>query len=227
MKVQDLMTPDVITISSDASLKEAARRMIEAGVSGLVVTDEAGMVEGVITEADFVKSEAGRRAEKRAHLLRWFTREEEAPSGEQLVGDVMTSDVISLPPEADHVEAARLMQESAIKRVPIVSDGRLIGIISRSDILRAFIRTDEAILQEIEHVMRKVLWIDPGRVKVTSIEGVVSMTGQLETKSDATLLGDLTRRLDGVVAVDEHLSWEVDNTKLKMTPPPPARQTNW
>jgi CBS domain-containing protein len=227
MKVQELMTPDVITISNDASLKEAARRMIEAGVSGLVVTDEAGTVEGVITEGDFVKSEAGRRAEKRAHLLRWFTRQDEAPSGEQQVGDVMTSDVISLSPEADHVEAARLMQESAIKRVPIISEGRLVGIVSRSDILRAFIRSDEAILQEINHVMRKVLWIDPGRVKVTSIEGAVSLRGQLETKSDATLLSDMTRRLDGVVAVDDDLTWEVDNTKLRMTPPPPSRQTNW
>jgi hypothetical protein len=75
--------------------------------------------------------------------------------------------------------------------------------------------------------MRKVLWIDPGRVKVTSIEGAVSLRGQLETKSDATLLSDMTRRLDGVVAVDDDLTWEVDNTKLRMTPPPPSRQTNW
>ena len=76
MKIQDLMTTNVITIGPEASLKEAARRMIEAGVSGLPVTDDSGSLVGVITEADFVKAESGRRAAKRARLLRWFTRDD-------------------------------------------------------------------------------------------------------------------------------------------------------
>lgn len=220
MKVRDLMTTHVITVGRKASLKEAARRMIEAGVSGLLVTDEEGVLQGVITEADFVKSESGRRAAKRARLLRWLGQDNEVPSTERLVEDVMTADVITLSPEADHAEAARLMQKAGIKRIPVVDGGRLCGIISRSDILRAFARSDNEIIKEIrEHVIGDVLWIDPRKVEVRSVEGNVELHGRLETKSDAVLLEDLTKRLDGVVSVDSDLTWEIDNSKLEMVSP--------
>lgn len=220
MRVRDLMTTQVITVGRKASLKEAARRMIEAGVSGLLVTDEEGALVGVITEADFVKSESGRRAAKRARLLRWFGQDNEMPSTERLVEDVMTADVITLPPDADHAEAARLMQKAGIKRVPVVDGGKLRGIVSRSDILRAFARSDSDIIEEIrERVIGEVLWIDPRRVDVRSVEGNVELHGRLETKSDAVLLEDLTKRVDGVVSVDSDLAWEIDNSKVEMVPP--------
>jgi CBS domain-containing protein len=216
------MTADVITVGRDASLKEAARRMIEAGVSGLAVTDDEGLA-GVITEADFVKSESDRRPKKRARVLSWFSHDVEVPHFERLVGDVMTSNVVTISPETDHAEAARLMQTKRIKRLPVVDDGELIGIVSRSDILRAFARPDESIIGELQdHVMRKVLWIDPKRVTVHVVEGNVVLEGQLETKSDAVLLEDLAGRLDGVVSVKSRLTWEVDNTKLEMVSPPPG-----
>jgi CBS domain-containing protein len=223
------MTADVITVGRDASLKEAARRMIEAGVSGLAVTDDEGLA-GVITEADFVKSESDRRPKKRARVLSWFSHDVEVPHFERLVGDVMTSNVVTISPETDHAEAARLMQTKRIKRLPVVDDGELIGIVSRSDILRAFARPDESIIGELQdHVMRKVLWIDPKRVTVHVVEGNVVLEGQLETKSDAVLLEDLAGRLDGVVSVKSRLTWEVDNTKLEMVSPPPGMPPhgNW
>lgn len=232
MKVSQLMTPKVITVGRGASLKEAARRMIEAGVSGLVVTDAGGALQGVITEADFVKTESQRRAGKRARLLRWLSREEPAmPDTERLVGDVMTSDVITLETEADHAEAARLMRKAGVKRIPIVDgDGRLAGILSRSDILRAFARADADIVAEIEdHVMGDVLWIDPKQVTMQCIEGNIVLRGRLETRSDVTLLEALACRVDGVVSMASHLDWEIDNTKLEMVPPPPGipRRANW
>jgi len=223
MRVRELMTADVITIGPDASLKEAARRMIEAGVSGLIVTEDDGSLVGVITEADFVKSESDRRPKKRARVLSWFSHDVEVPHFERLVGDAMTSEVVSVSPETDHAEAARVMQTEKVKRLPVVDDGELIGIISRSDILRAFARPDESIIEELkEHVMRKVLWVDPKRVEVHVVEGNVVLEGQLETKSDAILLEDLAGRLDGVVSVKSRLTWEVDNTKLEMVSPPPG-----
>lgn len=231
MKVKDLMTTDLITIGRESSLKEAARRMIEAGVSGLPVTDAARNLEGVITEADFVKTESGRRSPSRARLLRWFSNgTQKIPSSERLVEDVMTEEVITLGPNADHAEAARLMEQARIKRVPIVdTDGRVIGIVSRSDILRAFARSDSEIIEEIvDHIICDVLWIDPRRVQVSSIEGNVSLTGHLETRGDVTLLQDLVRRVDGVVSLASSLTWEIDNTKLEMVPPPPGtRRASW
>lgn len=222
MKVRDLMTSQLIGVGPQTSLKEAARRMIEAGISGLVVTNDDGALVGVITEADFVKSESGRRAKQRARLLRWFGESDAMPSSELLVEDVMTSDVITLHPDADHAEAARIMRRSGIKRIPIVEDdGTLRGIISRSDILRAFARSDADIITELrDHVMGEVLWIDPRRVEVRCVDGNVELHGHLETKSDAVLLEDLTKRLDGVVSVSSQLTWEIDNTKLEMTTPP-------
>jgi CBS domain-containing protein len=231
MRVKDLMTKGLITVGSDESLKEAARRMIEAGISGLLVTDGDGELQGVITEADFVKAESGRRAGKRARLLRWFSNgEPKIPSSQRLVRDVMTSEVITLGPNADHAEAARVMQRAGIKRVPIVDrDGLPIGIVSRSDILRAFARPDSEIVDEVvDHIIGDVLWIDPRRVHVISVDGNVTLNGQLETRSDATLLEDLVRRVDGVVSLASSLSWEVDNSKLEMVPPPPEfRRKNW
>lgn len=224
MKVQELMTTDVITVSRKAPLKEAARRMIEAGVSGLVVTDTDGDLEGVITEADFVKTESDRRADKRARLLRWFMPEPEMPSSERVVEDAMTADVITLGPESDHAEAARLMRKAGIKRIPIVDEkGGLIGIVSRSDILRAFARSDSEIIDEISsHILGGVLWIDRRRVEVGCSDGNVTLEGRLETKSDAMLVEEMARRVDGVVSVAAALTWEIDNTKQEMTSPPPG-----
>ncbi len=227
MKIEKLMTTDVITVSPDAALKEAARRMVEGGISGLVVTDDGGAIVGVITEADFVAAEAGRRAPKRAGLLsRWFGENHEHDV-ERRVADVMTTDVVTLAPGDDHAEAARVMQRAGIKRIPIVGgDGRLAGIVSRGDILRAFTRPDASIIDEIaDHVMREVLWLDPRMVRITCEDGNVELSGRLENKSDVQLLVELTRRLDGVASVKDHLSWSYDNTKLEVVTPRPG--LNW
>lgn len=231
MKVRQLMTQELITIGPEASLKEAARRMIESGVSGLPVTDDEQRLLGIITEADFVKTESGRRANKRARLLRWLGRDEDVvASAERLVEDVMTPEVVTLDPEADHPEAARLMRKAGVKRIPITEDNRLVGIVSRSDILRAFARPDAEIIDEIvEHVIGDVLWIDARRVDVRCVEGNVRLRGRLETKSDATLLEEMTRRIDGVASVDAKLTWEIDNTKVDMAPVPssPYARSGW
>ena len=231
MKLRNLMTRDVITVGPDDSLKEAARRMIEAGISGLVVTEGDSVPVGIITEADFVATEADRRRKTPAGLLRFIHREVELPTQERLVGDVMSTDLIVLGPEADHAEAARLMQKARVKRIPVVDDdGALVGVVSRSDILRVFARSDQEIINEIrDHIMGEVLWIDPGRVDVRSNEGNVVLSGRLETRSDVDLLDRFTARVDGVVSVASHLDFEVDDLKLKMTgrPTPMITPRTW
>lgn len=228
MQVKDVMTIDVVGVGPEASLKEAARRMIAADISGLVVRDDRGALVGVISEADFVKTEAGRRARKRARLLRWLSPEKEFPDAERRVGDVMTTDVVTIGSDADHAEAARLMQKARVKRLPVVNEsGDLVGLVSRSDILRAFARSDAEIVAELrDRVLRTVLWIDPKPVKIVCQNGNVSLSGLLETRSDADLLVELTRRLDGVVSVQSKLTWAVDNYEVEMVPPAP-RPPRW
>jgi len=229
MKVRELMTTDVITVGPDFSLKEAARRMLDAGVSGLPVTDEGGTVIGIITEADFVAGEADRRAKQRAGLLRFLVNRQEIPTGERKVGDVMTRDVITVGPDVDHAEAARIMERENVKRLPVVDGERLIGLLARADMLRAFTRADQDIIAEItDYVMTSVLWLDPAKVQVESVEGNVTLGGRLENRSDVALLLELTKRLDGVASVTDNLSWEYDNTRAESTSLPPGfHRPNW
>jgi CBS domain-containing protein len=231
MKLRDLMTRDVITIGPEAPLKEAARRMLEAGVSGLPVTDADGTLLGMITEADFVATEADRRRRHRAGLLGLLYDDAQLPSQERFVGDAMTTDLVVIREDADHAEAARLMQSEKVKRIPVV-DGkrRIVGLVSRADILRVFARSDSEILDEIEgDLIGRVLWIDPGRVEIRSTNGNVVLRGRLETRSDAELLAELTARVDGVASVENHLTFDIDNMKLDMTGIPPVFSTprNW
>lgn len=224
MKVREMMTTDVIGIAPDAPLKKAAIRMMAADISGLVVVDDDGALVGVISEGDFIKTEAGRHANKRARLLKWLVPDEAFPDSDRKVSDIMTNDVITVTADADHVEAARIMGHAGVKRLPVVDeDGDLVGLVSRSDIVRAFARLDTDIVNEIrDRIMRKVLWIDAKRVEIVCQDGNVSLSGELETKSDAELLVSLTERLVGVVSVHDHLSWEIDNTTVEMIPPVPA-----
>lgn len=222
MRIRELMTTDVITISPASSLKEAARRMVEAGISGIPVTDDAGKLLGIITEADFLSTESERSGTSRAlRLLRVFTGDAEPFSQERRVEDVMTRDVITIGSDADHSEAARIMERTGVKRLPVVDGGKLRGVVSRADILRAFTRADQEIIGEIEEtLLRKTMWIDPEGVEVRCDDGNVRLSGRLGTRTDAQLLVELVKRVDGVASVADELSWEVDNTRQhRLTPP--------
>ena len=142
----------------------------------------------------------------------------------------MTRDVVTISPDAEHAEAARMMQSLGVKRLPVVEDDELLGLVSRSDVLRSFVRPDQDIINEIgERVMRKVMWVDPKRVAVRCEDGNLTLTGTLETKSDVDLLVEMASRVDGVASLKNELRYEIDNSKLEMTGPPPMpRPTgNW
>ncbi len=129
----------------------------------------------------------------------------------------MSTNLITLGPDADHAEAARLMERENVKRIPVVEAGALVGLVSRGDILKVFARPDHEIIAEIrDHVMGDILWIDSRRVSLKCSDGNLELRGLLETKSDADLLVRLSSRVDGVISVANHLDWEIDNTKLEM-----------
>ncbi len=220
MRIGELMTTDVVTIGPDAPLKEAARRMLEAGVSGLPVTGDRGELLGIITEADFVKTEASRGINSRAGLLRWFIQDSRLPSQPLTVEKVMSSPVVTVHPDEQHSQAARLLMKKKVKRVPVVDDERVVGLISRTDLLRSFVRPDPAILDEVRNdVMKRILWIEPDSVEVTCVDGNIILEGMLRTRSDAELLVKLTERLDGVASVDSRLTWELDNIRPEQAIP--------
>ena len=161
MRVGDVMTTEVLTVTGGESLKAAARLMVEAGVSGLPVIDDGGSLIGIITEADFVRRQA---REDRGRLLNVVLQRRDPVSGATTVGEVMTPHPIVIYPEATVTEAARVMLAHRVKRLPVVDDvGRLVGVVSRADLMSAFTIPDEELADTVrQDVLKRVLLLDPG-----------------------------------------------------------------
>ncbi len=199
MHVRDLMTTDVVAVAPSTSMRDAARMMFRYRVSGLPVVDPDDHILGIITEGDFLDMEL-ERADKGT-----------AP---ETVEQVMTRNVLSVPPDIEVIEAARFMRTNDVKRVLVVEDGRMVGIISRFDIVAGFTRPDDLIEDEIrEDLIRRVLFVDPETVSVDVHNGVVTLVGRIGTRTEVRLMEELTRRLDGVVDVDNRLEWRIDDTE--------------
>lgn len=217
MKVRDLMTTDPLTVSADTLLKEAARTMVRNKVSGLPVMSDGALI-GIVTEGDFLRQEANRDQPYRFSLLdALFGEGSVDPPAVEAVAEVMTENVITIRPEATIGEAARVMANKGVKRLPVIDeDGALIGIISRADVVNAFTKPDEIIEDEVrEDIVRRLLFLDPEDVGVSVEEGVVTLDGEMENRTEAHLLEELTRRVEGVVRVDSQLTFLVDDQKAE------------
>ncbi|MCH8985702.1 MAG: CBS domain-containing protein [Acidobacteria bacterium] len=196
MNVVDLMTTGVSTVTPSTAWCVGAREMFRSQVSGLPVTDDDGLLVGIITEADFLRLELSRF-------------ESDNPAAVESVGDIMTRAVETIGPNTPLVEAAKVMVVREVKRLPVVDDSdRLVGIISRMDVVNAFTRPDEVIEDEIrEDIVRRVLGLEPSKLDVTVREGVVYLRGAMVTEAEARMLAEMARRLDGVLKVVSELSW--------------------
>jgi len=200
MHVRDLMTTDVVAVAPTTSIRDAARMMFRYRVSGLPVVDPEGHALGIITEGDFLAMELKR-----------------ADGGDtpEFVSEVMSHSVLTVSPDLEVMDAARYMYEHDVKRVVVVEDGTMTGIISRFDIVAGFTRPDDLIEDEIrEDLIRRVLFVDPSTVDVSVSNGVVKLFGKIGTRTEVRLMEELTRRLDGVVDVDNELQWRIDDTDL-------------
>ena len=217
MNVRDLMTTDPLTVSPDTLLKEAARTMVRNKVSGLPVLVDGALV-GIVTEGDFLRQEANRGQPYRFSLLdALFGEGPSDPPAAETVAEVMTELVISTTPEVTIGEAARAMANKRVKRLPVVDeDGVLVGIISRADVVNAFTKPDEIIEDEIrEDIVRRLLFLDPQEVGVAVDDGVVTLEGEMENRTEAHLLEELARRVEGVVRVNSQLTFLVDDQKAE------------
>ena len=222
MRVRDIMTTDPIAVAPGTLLKEAARLMVRNQVSGLPVVDEDGVVVGILTEGDFLRQEANRDRPYRLSLLDalFGDGEPDGPTAET-VAEVMTENVVTIAPEATLGEAARIMSRRSVKRLPVIDDeGDLIGIISRADVVNAFTKPDDVIEDEIrEDVVRRLLFIDPDTLEVSVQDGIVTLAGELENRTETQLLEELTRRIAGVVRVESSLGYRVDDRKIERNYP--------
>jgi CBS domain-containing protein len=233
VKIKELMTEDVIAVGPEAPLKDVAAILAERRISGLPVISEQRSVIGVVSEADILVKEQGPEPHH-GGLIGWLLEgglADEEKLAARTAGEAMTSPAITIGAERQVSEAARLMTENRIKRLPVVdTDGTLAGIVTRADLVKAFARPDAEILREIrEEVIGRTLWIEDEKLDVTVERGQVTLSGQVERKSDAELLPRFIARVPGVISVRSTLTWEWDDRKAveKSDPrvPIPPRRT--
>jgi CBS domain-containing protein len=217
MKIRDLMTPNALAVGPEAPLKDVAAILAEHRISGLPVVSEQRTVLGVVSEADILVKEQG-PAPRHGGLFGWLLAGGHADAAKlaaRTAGEAMTAPAITISAEKDVSEAARVMTENGIKRLPVVDpDGKLVGIVTRSDLVTAFARPDSEIRREIrEDVVRHTLWIEDGTLDVRVERGEVTLSGRLERRSDAELLSLFVARVPGVISVDSTLTWDWDDRK--------------
>jgi CBS domain-containing protein len=212
--VVDVMTRAVVKVSVSAPFKDVVRRMHDYRVSALPVVDDEDRLVGIVSEADLILKEDP-ELEDAAHLFEGRHRRHDREKAAGLVArELMTTPVVTVGPDATLGEAARLMHRRVVKRLPVVdATGRILGILSRADLLKVFLRDDAEIEREVrEDVIRRTLWIDPDTVTVRVHDGVVRLEGQLERRSLIPVLDHLITGVEGVVGMEEHLSYVVDDT---------------
>jgi CBS domain-containing protein len=213
MKVQDIMTREVVTIGPEADLRDVAKILVENGISGLPVCGVQRELLGIVSEGDILVKEGGPR-DASGFLHRFRGTDEAAQKARALkVADAMTAPVVTISPYASIAEAARSMSDLGIKRLPVVKNGELVGIVSRTDLVRAFVRSDDEIAREIkDDLLRRTLWLEvPEAVQIHVERGVVRLSGQVETAADAALLRKLVALVPGVVSVQAELGWKFDD----------------
>jgi CBS domain-containing protein len=212
--VEDVMTHDVVSVAPDASYREVVDALVESGVSAAPVVDAGGHVVGVVSEADLLHKVEAVGDDR--HRRIFGGRRSDAKATAATAADLMTAPAVVIEPGASVAAAARRLEAEHIKRLPVVDvHRRLVGIVSRRDLLRIHTRPDDEIRAEVvDNVMLRTLWVDPLTVEVDVMDGIVSLTGRLESRSLAGLVVDLVADVAGVVEVVDRLSWEQDDSNV-------------
>ncbi|MFH7594143.1 CBS domain-containing protein [Streptomyces racemochromogenes] len=210
-EVGELMTREVVTVRGRATFKDIVRTLGENGVSAVAVTDAAGHPVGVISEADLLPKSADQGDWFRS-LPRPEPWESDKAAG-TTAEELMSAPAVCARPDWTVAEAARLMEGQRVKRLLVVDDADvLVGIVTRGDLLRIFLRDDEAIRREITgDILDRTLHLDPAAVSVGVEEGKVTLGGTVPFRSLVPVLERLCRSVDGVVAVTERLAWQTDD----------------
>jgi CBS domain-containing protein len=208
------MSRDVITVTPQTTLKQVAELLAGHRIAGVPVCAANGQVLGVVSEADILWKELGVRPGGGGMLDRVL--ELAYGQGKRLAaitaGEAMTSPATTIGPAASVAWAAELMTRLKVNRLPVVEDDKLVGIIARSDLVRAFTRPDEEIEREIDDdVLLHTLWVDPETVSLLVVHGMVTISGEVDNKSTAELIEAYIRRVPGVVSVHSDLRYQLDD----------------
>jgi len=222
-KVGSVMTTDVVRAEYGTPFKKVARLLADHRISGLPVVDDDEKVVGVISETDLMIRQAEtpdpyetKRRFRLAELTRG-ARRQAAKAKARTAGQLMSEPPVVVHAADTIVEAARTMAQRRVERLPVLDEEeRLVGIVTRRDLLQVFLRSDAEIRDEvIEEVLVRTLWLAPRTVEVSVVEGVVTLDGHMERRSETEIAVSMTRQIDGVVAVVDKLTYHLDDSRLQ------------
>jgi CBS domain-containing protein len=222
--VKTVMTRDVVTVPPDATYKAIAGRLHDHGISALPVVDTNGQVLGIVSEADLLLKEERPAPRPGSELL--DRHGDAAKSMARHAAALMKSPAVAVLSSATLRQAASLMHRRNSERLPVVdATGALVGIVSRADLLKAFLRSDASIVHEIrEKVLARTPQIDAGAILIEVEEGVVRLAGELETRELARILVRRVAAIEGVVGINDQLRWRLDDNGMRPKAPPQAHR---
>lgn len=215
--VSAVMTSPVVTVTPDTTFKDAVRVLRRKRVSGLPVVDRYGQLVGIVTEADLLNKVERRDPE--AYLLESRRhRTDRAHAAAMDVASAMTREVVSVRPDFPIALAAREMHTRGIKRLPVVDDGgKVVGIVSRGDLLTVFLRSDREVRAEVKRVLEEAAAQHGGQhLKARVASGVVELSGSFEERSRCDALVRTVTAIEGVIGVRSEMTFEVDDTVLQV-----------
>jgi CBS domain-containing protein len=215
MTIEDVMTTDVVTVRPETPLKEVARLLVDRRISGLPVTDAGGAVLGVVSEADLLAMECGAPPAhgRLASILDPGGVLARLKADARVAGDAMTSPAITIASYRSIPAAAQEMLDRGINRLPVVAADRLVGIVTRADLVRAFARSDEETAAEVREQVQYFLAIadDVVQLDIRVEDGETTLGGAVRRRSVAEALPSFVARIPGVVGVRSELTWLHDD----------------
>jgi CBS domain-containing protein len=222
MKAKHVMTHPVITATPDLTVRQVAQLLTEHRISALPVVDKAGKVIGLVSEGDLIRRFEIGTQRRRSWWLSLFTSniqlaEEYAHAHATKIHDVMTYDVISVDPEAPLPEIARIFERNHIKRVPVLDNDKLVGIVTRANLVKAIATApekehrplrDEELHNKILERLEQLAWANLTTISVTVDEGTVTLRGLVNSEAERNAVRIAAEAVHGVKAVKNNLALE-------------------
>jgi len=233
MKAEDVMTRDVVSITPDATVLQAARLMLQHHISGLPVVDEDGKLVGVLSEGDFLRRRETHTEHRRSRWLEFLMgpgriAAEYSHSHGSKVSEVMTADVQAVADDTPLEEIVELMERKRIKRVPVLCGEQLVGIVTRSNLMHAMVsmarvvqpvaKDDGTIRESLLAEMQKADWAPVAMTNVLVRDGVVELWGTIVDERQREALKVAAENIPGVKAVNDHLVWVEPTTGMVIEP---------
>jgi CBS domain-containing protein len=234
MKAADVMTGEVVSIPPDASIMEAVQLMLEHRISGLPVIDAAGSLQGIVTEGDFLRRVETGTERKRSRFVEFLLgpgrlAEDYVHASGRKVDEVMTPEPRTVGEDEPLEKVVHLMERYRVKRLPVVRGDKVVGIVTRQNLMRALanlalaahpVAADDATIRErLLAELKRQSWAPVGLIDVVVKDGVVKLSGALTDERERQAIRVAAENIPGVKKVEDHLIWIEPNTGVIVEAP--------